>query len=109
MELCRLRKCEDNDDVTSFVKSTIPKRTKTARKRRRGTSWASGVIRKPIKRKKKDENEAENESENEAGTASELDDTRVSDKEEEQSDAEIDQIENEKKLIKENDIMVCWL
>jgi len=69
-ELSRLRKCEDCDDISSYVKSTIPKRTK----RRKRSAWASGVIRKP-KRKKMDDDEKEDDKEEDQP---ELDDTKDS-------------------------------
>ena len=68
-----MRKVEDSDDISSFVKSTTPSKT---RKRRKRSAWASGVIKKSKRNsnsKKIDtsHNEEENEDENETATEDE--------------------------------------
>ena len=68
-----MRPVEESDDISSFVKSTTPSKS---RKRRKRSAWASGVIKKTKRNSNSRKvSESQNEDENESDNQTEDDQT----------------------------------
>ena len=71
VEHSRLRVLLERDDISSFVKSSLPKKTK----KRRRSAWSSGIIRKNKRKKKDDPEETKEEDESDEDEDDENDQT----------------------------------